>query len=522
MPRTDPVVVAEIAGFGVFLWLGLYLMVRFVRPTAPIVASRVGLFSQAAFFGFGALTDTTLDARLLALLERASFWTTVVPVAAWFHFSNLIRRSVASAGGRRATIVFSPLDIIVYTAAGLMSLFGSISDLFVAVAPVDGAIVIGPGSAYSFYIVYVVFAATGACFNFWRALQISPNGQRESERALRRQLQLLASGALFFLIGAFWIAVRYNWHLPVSIIPGYVCLFAGLGAIGYGVALFGLLLDGQQVGRDFLYSFTGVSLLNLAYIGLLSLTGLLFAASLLALVGLVTLTHTTFDSGRKLLDRLFFSQAEQSARTEAREYATALGTTPVAPPLAVGVEAAESQVAEARQQAQAEVRAIEEHALKVFKDQVRKALTGLKSPPQLAQSPLLALELVERRLALAGLQDNRLNRVAALRELLIEQIEGLRPADGLSSRTGDAWRFYNVLYFPYVRELSRKGALAEARRLAEERRRQGQHEPQELEQVLGWLADVDEDTFYKWQRRASDTIAAILWEENQKLSSARE
>jgi hypothetical protein len=108
--------------------------------------------------------------------------------------------------------------------------------------------------------------------------------------------------------------------------------------------------------------------------------------------------------------------------------------------------------------------------------------------------------------------------VVALRELLIEQIEGLRPdTDGSAHRVGEAWRFYNVLYYPYVRELSRKSALAEARRLGDERRRNGQREPGELEQVLAWLADVDEDTFYKWQRRASDTIAGILWEENHKI-----
>jgi hypothetical protein len=61
-----------------------------------------------------------------------------------------------------------------------------------------------------------------------------------------------------------------------------------------------------------------------------------------------------------------------------------------------------------------------------------------------------------------------------------------------------------------------QAALAEARRLASERRRRGVREPDEHEQVLCWLADVDEDTFYKWQRRASDTIATILWEEHVK------
>jgi hypothetical protein len=155
---------------------------------------------------------------------------------------------------------------------------------------------------------------------------------------------------------------------------------------------------------------------------------------------------------------------------------------------------------------------------KAFKDLVRKALTSLKSPPQLAKSPLLGLSLVEERVRLNGQDDNRLNRVAALRELLIEQIDGLRPADGASSRTGDAWRFFNVLHYPYVRELSRKAALTEARRLESERRRRGIREPDDHEQVLCWLADVDEDTFYKWQRRASDTIATILWEEHTKTT----
>ena len=65
--------------------------------------------------------------------------------------------------------------------------------------------------------------------------------------------------------------------------------------------------------------------------------------------------------------------------------------------------------------------------------------------------------------------------------------------------------------------MSRKRALAETRRLAEERRRSGQREPGELERVLNWLVDVDENTFYQWQRRASDTIATIVWEENMKL-----
>ena len=158
---------------------------------------------------------------------------------------------------------------------------------------------------------------------------------------------------------------------------------------------------------------------------------------------------------------------------------------------------------------------------KAFKDLLRKAVTGIKSPAQLAKSPLLGLKAEELRVQSAGQDDNRLNRVATLREILIEQIDGLRPTEGTATGTGEAWRYYNVLFYPYVRELSRKGAFAEARRLEEERRRRGVREPDDVEQVLRWLADIDEDTFYKWQRRASDIIATNLWEENAKVLGAR-
>jgi hypothetical protein len=358
--------------------------------------------------------------------------------------------------------------------------------------------------------------------NLVRARQVIVRGHAAGDHALARQLSVLAGGALFFLAGALWLTTRKNWSLPISILPGFLCLFIGLAALGYGVAHFGLLLDGQNVQRDFVYNLTGIALLNLLYGGLLALAGPATVVSALALVMLVTFTHTTFDMGRNILDRLFFSPPERDARAEARDYASALGTTPVTastPELEQREQAPEliDQPLEEQPAEDAGSPTLERE--KAFPAQVRKALTGLKSPPQLAKSPLLSLALVEQRVARTGQEDNRLNRVVALRELLIEQIEGLRPnSDGSPHRVGEAWRFYNVLYYPYVRELSRKSALAEARRLREERRRNGQREPGELEQVLTWLADVDEDTFYKWQRRASDTIATILWEENHKIT----
>ncbi|HEU4327631.1 MAG TPA: hypothetical protein VFS21_31110 [Roseiflexaceae bacterium] len=515
----DTAVLFQIIGFGVFLWLGSYLLVRARRLSPLIVVSVVGLLSQAAFFAAGALTDSTDDPGLLALMERGSWWSTVVPLATWFHFSRLIARSDRDSVPRLHEL---PLWLV-YIAAALISLLGGLTDLFVVV---EGG-QIRPGAAYPVYIVYLALAVGGALVNFVRSLRRATTGPQQS-RGLLPQLWLLVCGSLGFLAGALWLAAGYSWSLRLPEVPGYLCVLLGLGALGYGVAHFGLMLEGQRIERDFLYTVTSIALLNLLYLGLLVPAGAGAVPALLLLIALVTLTHTAYDKGRSLLDRLFFSQDEQDARAAAREYATSLGTDPVVPPELPEEELpATVQLAAVAGPPPAPVAdplpppdpssapaQPDPGARKRFQDGVRRAISGIKNPPRLAQSDLLTLALVEQRVAQAGQEDNRLNRIAALRELLIDYIEGLRPTDGEArTATSDAWRFYNVLYYPYVRGVSRKAALAEARRLAEERRRQGRPAPDPQEQVLGWLADIDEDTFYKWQRRASDTIADILWEE---------
>jgi hypothetical protein len=514
-----PAVLAQLIGFGLFLWVGLYLLVRGARATPLMLVSIAGLFAQACFFGFGALADTRTDPNSFVAIERWSLWTMIVPAAAWFHFSRLVAHHSDPAEGMQP--IFSQLVVVAYTAAALLTLFGSISDLindFAHPIAIPQGYVLRAGPAYDFYMLYITLTASGAFANLVRARRALAQRHDLQSRALMQQIGVLAVGAVAFLAGALWLMVRKNWDLPITVMPGFLGLFGGLAALGYGVAHFGLLLDGQNIQRDFVYNLTGIVILNLLYGGLLSLAGPASAESALALIALVTFTHTTFDVGRTLLDQLFFSTAERAARAEARDYATALGTTPIAAPERAPESQSLDESPDGAELATEAAEPADDQRYKIFQNQVRKALTSLKSPPQVAKSPLLTLDLIEQRVIEAGHGDNRLNRAAALRELLLEQIERLRPevGDDAAHHVGEAWRFYNVLYYPYVRELSRKSALAEARRRADERRRAGQRAPGELEQVLSWLADVDEDTFYKWQRRASDTIAAILWEEQSE------
>jgi len=499
---TDPAMIIELIGFGVFFWLGCYVLARGSLRTPLILISGAGLLAQALFFAAMLLSTAATDPAYFVSIQRWTWWTTVVPAAAWFHLSCLRGSPTRQRWLPRAAV-------LVYVFNVLLLLPGSLTDLFIAysaVRPDHLPLVIAPGPAYPIYIFDLVLTAGGASVNFAQALRRLRGGGAET-LPFRRELTLLAIGSLVFLAGALWLAIRYSQGLALPVIPGYALLLLGLAMLGSSIAQYGFLLEGQNIQRDFFYNLTGITLLNLLYAGLLALTASPGITTALMLVGLVSLTHTLFDQGRRLLDRLFFQPAEQLARSEARAYATVLGTAPVV-----------AQIVDVADEAGEPVSMVAGQDLKSFKAAVRRALTALKSPPQLAESPLLNLRLVQQHVGQTGQVDNRLNRVTALRELMIAQIEGLRPVAGTSHySTGEAWRFYNVLFFPYVRELSRKGALAESRRLAELRRRTGQVSPDGLEQVLAWLADVDEDTYYKWQRRASDMIAAILWEEEQRL-----
>ncbi len=488
--RIDSSAVVQVVGWGVFLWLGLYLLTRSTRRSLTIGVILLGLFAQAAFFLSGALANDQPTLVELERLERWFWWSSIVPVAAWFWASSLIHQTLVPAARRRSQIERAGIAIV----ALLLIVVGNTTSLLLDFARpqslASGAQTIGAGPWYAGFTGFIVLTAVGAAAHLAQAARAA----QTQDPTIRRHLWALTAGAALFGVGAALLGLRFALPLTFSPALGYSWILLGLLATGVSLARFALLLDGQSVRRDLLHSLSEMLILQAIYIAILSRIITFDSASLAALVGLIAITHTTLDRGRSWLDRLFFSRAERVARAESRRYTAVLGTTPIAAP----AEAASS------------TNVPSSPPPKAWNDAVRRAMSGLKNPPQLASNPLLSSALVEAQLLAAGQEPTRLNRVAGLRELLIAQIEGLRPAG--EAGVGDAWRFYNVLYYPYVREINRKTAINEMRRLHEERRRTGAGEPTKHEQVLSWLADIDEDTFYKWQRKASDLIAANLWE----------
>lgn len=536
----DLITIAWLIGAGGFFWLALYLLLRTRQRSTLIKVSLIALLSMTVYFARDVLPSSLSDPAIYTLIQRATMWSAYLPLAAWVHACALVKQQAISDNSERSEGEQSegersegeqsedghgnvPLPVLfAYAATILITVLGTATSLIVdygAPTAAQGALLqLPPGPLYLLNIIFNGVLTGIALLYVGQALRRMRQQQPAQPTLLYREVRLIAAGATLFLIGALWLPTAYLFDLGAA--WGSLALICGLAIVGYAIAQFGLLLEGQNTRRDFIYSFTGIVLLHTIYLGVLGLAGLLTPPVALLTVLLVTLTHSMFDIGRDWLDRLFFSPEEQRARTEARTYATALGTAPVATATLPDLPA-EADDAPAATHSAGELTSPQAAPDSKFKHAVRRAITGLKSPPKLAESPLLSLPLVTARLHADQRDDNRLNRAAVLRELLLEYIYALRPTDDEAAPVSDAWRFYNVLYYPYVREISRKGALGEIRQLEQARQRQGRTRPDELERVLNWLIDIEDATFYKWQRQASDTIAASLWEDNLQVSRAR-
>src|SRR5690606_21234920 len=81
----------------------------------------------------------------------------------------------------------------------------------------------------------------------------------------------------------------------------------------------------------------------------------------------------------------------------------------------------------------------------------RRALSHMPDLPRLAASPLTTMQIVSERVEADA---NALQRANELRQILTECIQALRPQERGEYGTGDEWRFFNALYYPYVAGMS--------------------------------------------------------------------
>ncbi len=125
----------------------------------------------------------------------------------------------------------------------------------------------------------------------------------------------------------------------------------------------------------------------------------------------------------------------------------------------------------------------------------RRAISHLGDLPKLSTSPLINLPYVISRN-----YTNSLDRAHALKSLLIESIQRLKPISTEKFGISDEWRYYNSLYFPYV-----LGLKPYTRHMDKDFR------DETVRRVLEWFQEsVPERTLHNWQNTAARLVADDL------------
>lgn len=283
---------------------------------------------------------------------------------------------------------------------------------------------------------------------------------------------------IFFGLSTGLIALPADWLPRPAVL---VLIGIDLVGIGLSVARFDAFALGEALLPDMIRSFDAAFLGGLVFGGQVGLamllaTGVTPAMTVLLLGTVLTAVTATTLAGplTDYLDRVAFQRfprlrlARQELRTATSGLPRSEGT---------GDPAGLDQV--------------------TFDKLVRQALRHVADLPRLATSPLVHHPALAERFP-EGV--GPLDRAVALRSLLVESIERLKPDDRVAFATSDAWRHYNALYYPYVAGVKPY-------------RRQPSptlNDPA-ARAALEWLrADVPERTLHNWQNAASQLVARDL------------
>jgi hypothetical protein len=256
--------------------------------------------------------------------------------------------------------------------------------------------------------------------------------------------------------------------LPLQWIPsswGMLLLGFDLIFLGFTITGWDAFDEGEMIRAHLARSFVSA----LYYSGALAFIARLFSEDITLLLLLITfgiLTQTFSDAIQSALDRLTLPQQTIRERQTLRQTAEAL---PLLEPTMPALENEEQ-----------------------FTRLTRRALSNLGDLPKLAKSPLMNLP---------GIQGtNPLDRAHALKFLLTQSIQKLKPQSEASFGTTDEWRYYNALHFPYVLGLKPYTRRADYDSLDETSRA-----------ALDWFqSSVPERTLHNWQNAAAELIAEDL------------
>ncbi|MFB9678919.1 hypothetical protein [Streptosporangium vulgare] len=435
---------AVAAVFGLTWWLGCYVIARDPRERGPRRAG-LGLLVYGAALAVAQML-TAVPGPAAEVLDAVEATLVHLPALLW---TGAVLTLVP--GGERLDRVWSRgLVPLTLAAVAWLLVSGLVSEVSLAARVVTGVLLLGPLAGVLVLLVRARPPRAG-----W----------------------LAAVATLFFLQGAALLM------FPLFGPPGLLAVIAvdvDMVLLGVAIAMSSAFQAGEALWRDMLRSLLGAAVVAVASGGQVALAVTLggstpaLSALLFGVIAVAVAVQTLAGPVHRALDRIAFPGDPEirRERAELRETSEALPRREQGPPPPDEAE---------------------------FVRLTRRALAGYGDLGKLAGSPLANLPVIEARIT----GDIPLERAAELKRLLLESIQRLKPRDG-EFGTSEEWRFYNVLYFPYVRGLRpyRRGA-GRGGLTAVER------------QAFDWFVrEVPERTLYNWQNAAAKLVADDLRREN--------
>ncbi|GAA3443312.1 hypothetical protein [Planomonospora venezuelensis] len=448
---------AVAAVFGLTWWLGLYVIVRDPGERGPRRAG-LGLLAYGLALAAGRLRAAAGDSEVLAAAETV---LAHLPVLLW---TGAVLTLVP--GSERLDRAWSR-GLVPITAAALawLTITGWDSEAGAGEAAVAGAGV----AVRAVTGVLLLVPLAGVLALLVRARPPRVGG-------------LVTVATLFFGLGAALLVFPLlDPAGPVGTLA-VLAIDVDMALLGVAIAMSSAFQAGEALWRDMLRSLLGAVVVMAASGGQVALAIVLggtspaLAALLFGVVAVAVAVQTLAGPVHRALDRIAFpgDRELRRERAELRDSAEALPRREQGPP---PLDEAE------------------------FTRLTRRALAGYGDLGKLASSPLANLPVIDKRVT----GDSPLERAAELRTLLLESIRRLKPRDG-EFGTSEEWRFYNVLYFPYVRGLRpyRRGAG------------RGGLGPEDRQAFDWFLREVPERTLYNWQNAAAKLVADDLRTENRQ------
>ena len=451
---------------GILVWaLALYVASRASTRRISVLAG-VAMLCLAWYLTGEALGALAPDIATRSAWLRRTWWAQGVALPVWL----VLTLALAQDEGPQlhAARFLTPVGIVAIVSGVL---FGAAGTLTNAVenweTPLaDGARSLPAGPLlfpFQIFALICVVAAAITLALLWRA--------SEDGTPLRARFGWFTASGLLFLFGAGWLVIESGFNGQPGL-PGQLLLVIGMLILGWNVARYGALLNGEQVLSDFL-AYAAAMLAIVAVYGavLLTLTrdyGWLERGVPLLL--LVMTSHVAVDTRGHLLDRLLYAPATGTLQGRLRDLANRV----VRQPDEI------TALADARETVDAIIR--EGSPATELRVLVEGALRHMNDIPALSEHPLL-LEIP----SIANSEATPLERASHLRNELDAAIErlrppGARPAPGSSTIGG--WLHYLVL----------KEAYSE-----------GRPNKQIMQRYV-----LSEGTFHRARRRAIDALATDL------------